>query len=99
MRHQPPHLADTEIDRWLAEHERDELGVDVGDMDQCHVAERLEAQQFLLRQALLRQRPRPAARQNRRGCGRHLQKIAPREHSALPHNVRVKHMASDDSRL
>ena len=33
MRHQTLRLADAEIDRRLAEHERDELGVDVGDMN------------------------------------------------------------------
>ena len=84
MRHQPLGLADAEIDRRLAEQERHELGVDVGDVDERDVADRVEAQQLVLGQALLRERPGPAAGQNGRGCGRHLEKIAPRDHVALP---------------
>ena len=65
--------------------QRDELSVDVRDVNEGHVANGVEAEQLLLGQALLCKRTRPAAGEN--GCcrGRHLQKIAPREHPKLPH--------------
>ena len=49
-------------------------------MDERDVADRVEAQQVVLRQALLGQCARPTARQDGRGCGDGLEKIAPREH-------------------
>ena len=53
------------------------LAVDVGDMHQRDVAERLEAQQVGLGQALLREGARPAGGQKRRGRGGQLDKVAP----------------------
>ena len=84
MRHQPLRVADAEIGRRLAEQERHELGMNVGDVHERDVADRVEPQQFVLRQALLRQRARPPAGQDRRGRGGHLKKIAPRKHYRLP---------------
>jgi hypothetical protein len=52
-------------------------------MNQRDIAERLETKQFLLRQPLLRERPRPNARQQRRGRRGYLEKIAPRNHALL----------------
>ena len=54
MRRLPPRLADAEIDRRLAEIDRHQLAVHVGDVQQRDVAERVEFEQFVLRQALLR---------------------------------------------
>ena len=81
MRHLPARLADAEIDRRLAEQHRHELGVDVGDMDERDVAERLEAQQLGLRQPLLREGARPAARHERRRRRGDLNEFAPGDHS------------------
>ena len=72
-----------EIDRRLAEQQRHQLGVNVGDMNEGDVADRIETQQLVLRQALLRQGARPAAGHDRRRRGGHLEKIAPREHATL----------------
>ena len=54
--------------------------MNVGDVDERDIANRLESQQRILGETLLRQRPRPAAGRNGHGCGSHLQKIAPGEH-------------------
>ena len=61
-----------------------ELGMNVGDVHQRDVAERIEPQQFVLRQTLLRKGLAPPARDDRRGRRRHLEKIAPRKHFKLP---------------
>ncbi len=45
VRWQSGHFADAEIDRGLAEEERHELGVDVRDVQQGHLAERLEGKE------------------------------------------------------
>ena len=47
-------LADAEIDRRLAEMQRHQLRMDVGDVQDRHRAERIEAQDVGLRQPLLR---------------------------------------------
>ena len=61
MRRLPARLADAEIDRRLAEIDRHELAVNVGDMQQRDIAERIELQQLGFAQALLRHRAREAA--------------------------------------
>ncbi len=76
VRHQALGVAGAEIDRGLAEIDRAKLRVQVGDVHQRHVAERLEAQQFGLRQPLLGQRLGPAGRQDRGGRGRQLDEVA-----------------------
>ena len=77
MRHQTLDFADAEIDRRLAEQHRQQLAVDVGDVDQRDVADGVEAQQFGLREPLLRKGARPAGRNQRRGRGCKLKEIAP----------------------
>ena len=62
MRGLPPRLADAEIARRLAEVHRHKLPVHIGDMQQRDIAERLEREQFGLRQPLLCQRAHPAVR-------------------------------------
>ena len=61
MRRLPARLADAEIDRRLAEIDRHQLAVDIGDMQQRDIAERVELQQFGFAQALLRHGAREAA--------------------------------------
>ena len=61
MRRLPPRLADAEIDRRLAEIDRHQLAVDVGDVQQRDIAERVEFEQFGFAQPLLRHRAREAA--------------------------------------
>ena len=84
MRNEPLGLADAEIGGRFAEQERHELGVDVGDVNERDVADRIEAQQLVLRQALLREGARPVDRAEGRCRCRHLQDIAPRQHVTLP---------------
>ncbi len=98
MRDEPLDLADAEVRRRLAEQQRHELGMDVRDMNQRDVAERIEPQQLVLRQALLCQRPCPPARNNRRRRRRHLEKIAPRKHLKLPRS-RIADRACREARV
>ena len=70
MRHQPARLADAEVDRRLAEIVRHELRMQVGDMQDRHLSQRIEAQQFILREPLLRrQTAERRADDRRRGDG------------------------------
>jgi hypothetical protein len=81
MRRLSPRRADAEIDRRLAEIDRQQLAVNVGDMQQCDIAERVEFQQFGFAQPLLRHRTRKAAaRRQRRGGGADLQQFATSDH-------------------
>ena len=57
MRRLAARLSDAEIDRRLAEIERHQLAMNIGHVNQRDVAERLEGQQFLFRQLLLREGP------------------------------------------
>ena len=69
MRRLAPRLADAEIDRRLAEIDRHELAVNIGDMQQRDVAERVELEQFGFGQALLLRKARvnaPIAGRERR---------------------------------
>jgi len=79
-------LAHTDIDGGLAEVDRHELRVKVGQVDQRHVAEALEIEQVVLRQRLLRRRPRPLSGKPRAGNGRQRrtghQKFASRKHAS-----------------
>ena len=75
-------VADPEIERRLAEIERRQLAVDVGDVQQRHVADRLEFQKIGLRQPLLRETARAGEWQNGSRRRRELKQIAPRKHSA-----------------
>ncbi len=81
MRRLPLRLADAEIDRRLAEIDRHQLPVHVGDVQQRDVAERLEGEKLVLRQPLLRQCARHVARQNGGRRGRDLQEFAARDHA------------------
>ena len=86
MRRLSPRRADAEIDRRLAEIDRHQLAVDVGDMQQRDIAERVELQQFRLGDALLRQRAREAAasgHERRRG-GADLENFAAGDHLVSP---------------
>ena len=83
MRNQSFHLADAEIDRRLAEQQRHELGVEIGNVNEGNVADRLEVQQLLLGEALLSEGTRRDLRQERCRRRGHLQKIPPREHAEL----------------
>ena len=69
MRRQAARLADAEIDRRLAEIDRHELGVQVGEIEQRELAGRLEAQQIGLRRpaALRKSRSGHAKSCRRRG--------------------------------
>ncbi len=81
MGHQADGVADAEVDRGLAQQHRHQLSVQVGDMNQGDVADRIEAQQVLLGQTLLGESSGPAVRQKGRGRGDNLKEIAPRDHS------------------
>ena len=83
VRHEPPRLADSEIDRGLAKQHWQELAVNVGDVHEGDIADRVEAKQLVLGQALLRKGPRPAAGRKRGGGGCNLEKIAPRKHGPV----------------
>ena len=55
MRHLAARVADAEIDGRLAKQHRHQLRVDVGQVDEGDVADRLELQKVRLRQPLLRE--------------------------------------------
>jgi hypothetical protein len=59
----------------------DELRVQIGEMDERDLAQRREAQQFFLRQALLGEGARRCA--ERRGSKRDLQEIAATQHRSF----------------
>ena len=82
VRRQPLRAADAEIDRRLAEIDRLELGMNIGDVDQRHIAERFESEQVRLAEPLLRESARPPATRagDRRGRGGQLQKVTPCHH-------------------
>jgi hypothetical protein len=80
MRRQALRLADAEIDRGLAEIDRQQLRMNVGDMQQRDVAERVELQELVLCQPLLRQRARRQAGHHGRGRRPDLQKLAAGNH-------------------
>ena len=54
MRRQAGIVTNTQIDFRLAEPDRFQLRMDVGNMDQGHIAHRIELQQLILCQGLLR---------------------------------------------
>ena len=62
VRHLAARLADADVDRRLAEQHRHELRVDVGEVHQRDIADRLEAQQIGLGQSLLRETARSSRR-------------------------------------
>ena len=70
----PLGLADADIDRRLAQQQRHQLAMDVADVKKRDVADRLEAQQLVLGQALLGESARPAGRNERSGRGSQLDK-------------------------
>ena len=73
VRRQPLDRADAQIDRRFAKIERRKLGVNVGEMQQGHLPYRLEGQQPILRQFLLRSQPANGTGpgdQGSRGAGR-----------------------------
>ncbi len=74
-------LADPDVDRGLAEVDRLELGVDVGDVHQRHVARGGEACQRLLGEALRRGQPRQSAAEDGRGGHGGLEEFTPRNHA------------------
>ena len=81
-------VANAQIDLWFAEPDRFQLGVNVRDVDQRHVAERIEFQQLILRQQLLggQLAPLPKTGRTDDGAGSHtgLQKIPTRDHKNTP---------------
>ena len=89
MRRLAPRLADAEIDRRLAEIDRHQLAVDIGDVQQRDVAERVELEQFRFGEALLRQgaRERAVAGRERRGRGADLENFTTRNHRPLQPTV------------
>ena len=60
VRERAARLADAEVERRLAEIHRHELRVQVGEMQDRDVAERVEAEELVLRDALLREGAAPA---------------------------------------
>jgi hypothetical protein len=83
--------ADPKVDRGLAEVDRHELGVDVGEVQKGDLANRLEAQQIVLGDFLLRQRPaQPRGRAgDRGGGGGQLKQITPADHElSVPQGLR-----------
>ena len=79
-------LADAQIDRRLAEIERDELGVEVGDVDERHRSQRVEAQKVGLRQLLLRGEPterREARTDQKASRRRRLQEVPAADHCVV----------------
>ena len=76
MRHQTLDFANSEIDRGLAEQYRQQLAVDVADVDQRDVTDGVKAQ-FGLCDLLLRKGARPTGRNQSRGGGCKLNEIAP----------------------
>src|SRR5215211_537646 len=83
MRRLAPRLADAEVDRRLAEEDRPQLGVDIGQMDEGDVAERLEGEDVALREPLLREGPAPPVRQDGRRGGGDLEEVAAGGHFRL----------------
>ena len=84
MRHETLGLADADVDAGLAEMQRHQLAVDIGEVHQRDVADRVELQQFILRQAALRcrapKRANPARRNSR--CGKRcLGELPSRDHA------------------
>src|SRR6185437_9018471 len=69
MRRLSPRLADAEIDRRLTVINRHQLAVDISHVQQRDVAERVELQQFVLRQALARHGACEIAAYCQRRCG------------------------------
>ena len=61
MRRLPARFADAEIDRRLPEIDRHELPVQIGNMQQRDIADRIEFEEFVFGEALLRHRAREAA--------------------------------------
>ena len=86
MRRLPARRADAEIDRRLAEIDRHQLAVDVGDVQQRDVAERVELEQFGFAQPLLRQSSgkigerEAAAKAQRRAGGADLEDFTAGDH-------------------
>jgi len=84
-----PGRADPNVDRGLAEVERHDLGVDVSKVQQGDLTERFEAQQIVLRDSLLSQRPvqpgRHAAERagERDGGGGQLKQVASADHDLI----------------
>ena len=89
MRRLAPRLADAEIDRRLAEEDRPQLGVDIGQMDEGDVAERLEGEEVALREPLLREGPAPPVRQDGRRGGGDLEEVAAGGHFRLSDKRRL----------
>jgi hypothetical protein len=87
VRHKPARGPDAEIDRGLTEVQRQELGVDVGDVEERDIADRLEAQQVGLRKPLLGEGAGPAARQHRSRGRSELNKVTPGNHVRCPYAV------------
>src|SRR4030095_4863646 len=79
-----PRLADAEIDRRLAEMDRQELPVNVGNVKQRHVTERIELEQVRFGEALLRHRTRERAITSQQcgGCGAELNNVPAGDHGA-----------------
>ena len=86
MRRLSARFADAEIDRRLAEIDRHQLGMDVGDVQQRDIAERVELHELGLGQALLRHGSgkigarKAAAKRQRRGGGADLQDFTAGDH-------------------
>ena len=82
MRRQAGDVADAHIHRRLAEINRDEMGVNIANMHQGNLADRVEFQQVVLGDLLLGRGPcQPAgAAHQGRGCGGESEKITTREH-------------------
>src|SRR4051794_636258 len=81
MRHQASRGADTEIAGRFAKEDRHELGMDVRDMNERDIPNRIKAQQIVVGEALLRHKPCPAGGQKSRSSGGDLQKLAPGHHA------------------
>src|SRR5665213_4245067 len=84
MRRLPARLAYADIDRRLTEINRLQLAVDIGDMQQRHIAERVELQQLGLAHALLSHRAcETAADRQRRGGRANLEDFTAGDHRGL----------------
>ena len=87
MRRLALYFAKAEIDRWLAEMQRHQLGMAIGHIEDGDRAQGIEAGDVGLGKALLRgkapQRTKPAS-QRQRGCSRgRLQEFPPRYHRSI----------------
>ena len=84
MRRLALHIAHADIPFGFAEPDRLQMGVDICDMDNRQISERVEFQQIILRQRLLRGQFAPVAitgnAVKRRSRDRGLQELAPRNH-------------------